>query len=330
MAAPLFTMACQSYDRMQPLREGSVRLGGAELNFLDLPVEETFFRMLKFGEFDIAELSLSSYVLTLGQGAPFVAVPVFPSRAFRHSGIYVREDSPLHDLAELTGARVGVPEYQITAAVWIRGILAEHHGVPVGSVRYRTGGLDEPGRTEKVRLDLPPDVEVTPIGPGETLSQLLLDGDLDAVYSARNPGPFNTPGGGGLRRLLADPAGAERAYHAATGIFPIMHTLVIRREVYEQHRWLARELVKACVAAKDLGLAGIGETAALRYALPWLWSEVERTREVLGDDWWPYGLAANRTTLSTFLRYSHEQGLAGRRYEPEELFAPESLATVVV
>jgi len=329
VAAPLFTMACQSYDRMQPLREGSVRLGGADLNFLDLPVEETFFRMLKFGEFDIAELSLSSYVLTLSQGAPFVAVPVFPSRAFRHSGIYVRSDSALHDPAELAGMRVGVPEYQITAAVWIRGILAEHHGVPVGSVHYRTGGLDEPGRTEKVRLDLPPDIEVAPIGPDETLSQLLLDGELDAVYSARNPGPFNTPGGG-IRRLLADPAGAERAYYAATGIFPIMHTLVIRREVYEQHRWLARELVKACVAAKDLGLAGIGETAALRYALPWLWSEVERTREALGEDWWPYGVAANRTALSTFLRYSHEQGLAARRYEPEELFAPESLAAVVV
>ena len=330
MATPVFTMACQAYDRMQPLRDSTVRLGGAELNYLDLPVEETFFRMVRYREFDIAELSLSTYVLTLAQGAPFVAVPVFPSRAFRHSGIYVRADSPVKDPADLAGATVGVPEYQITASVWIRGILAEHHGLPVPAVRYRTGGLDRPGRVEKLRLDLPPDVEVAPIDPADTLSQLLLDGGLDAVYSARNPGPFNTPGGGGLRRLFPDPAGVELAYHARTGIFPIMHTLVIRREVYEQHRWLARELVKACEQAKAVGLAGMGETAALRYALPWLWAEVERTRAALGDDWWPYGLEANRETLATFLRYSHEQGLADRRYEPEELFAPETLSEVVV
>jgi 4,5-dihydroxyphthalate decarboxylase len=325
MAAPVFTMACQAYDRMQPLRDGTVRVGGAELNFLDLPVEETFFRMLKFAEFDIAELSLSSYVMTLSKGAPFVALPVFPSRAFRHSGIYVRADSDIKDPSELAGRTVGVPEYQITASVWIRGILAEHHGLPVESVRYRTGGLDEPGRTEKVRLDLPPEVDVAPIGPADTLSQLLLDGELDAVYSARNPGPFNTPGGGGIRRLFEDPAEVERQYHARTGVFPIMHTLVIRREVYEQHRWLARELVKACAAAKDVGLAGIGETAALRYALPWLWAEVERTRSALGEDWWPYGLEANRTTLETFLRYHHEQGLSKKRLEPEALFAPETM-----
>ncbi|MGY1620899.1 ABC transporter substrate-binding protein [Geodermatophilus sp. SYSU D00965] len=330
MAAPVFTMACQAYDRMQALRDGTVRVGGAELNFLDLPVEETFFRMLKFGEFDIAELSLSSYVMTLSKGAPFVAVPVFPSRAFRHSGIYVRADSDIKDPAELAGRTVGVPEYQITASVWIRGILAEHHGLPVESVRYRTGGLDETGRTEKVRLDLPADVEVAPIGPADTLSRMLLDGELDAVYSARNPGPFNTADGGGIRRLFADPAEVERQFHARTGIFPIMHTLVIRREVYEQNRWLAQELVKACGAAKEVGLAGIGETAALRYALPWLWAEVERTRSALGEDWWPYGLESNRTTLETFLRYHHEQGLSPRQYEPEELFAPESLASFVI
>lgn len=329
MAAPMFTMACQAYDRLQPLRDGTVRLTGAELNFLDLPVEETFFRMLKFGEFDIAELSLSSYTMTLSRGAPYVAVPVFPSRAFRHSGIYVREDSPITDPAELAGATVGVPEYQITASVWIRGILAEHHGLDVASVRYRTGGLDEPGRVEKVALELPPGVEVSPIGPGQTLSQMLLDGELDAVYSARNPGPINVPGGG-LRRLFADPVAVEQDYYGRTGIFPIMHTLVIRRPVYEQHRWLARELVKACEAAKTIGLAGIAETAALPYALPWLWAEVERTRATFGADWWPYGLEANRTTLQTFLRYHHEQGLSPRIHEPEELFAPESLAAVVV
>lgn len=330
MAAPIFTMACQAYDRMQPLRDGTVRVGGARLNFLDLPVEETFFRMLRHHEFDVAELSLSSYVLTLAQGAPFVAVPVFPSRAFRHSGIYVRADSPIEDPADLNGATIGVPEYQITASVWIRGILAEHHGLPVSSVRYRTGGLDQPGRVEKLRLNLPPDIDVQPIGPTDTLSRLLVDGELDAVYSARNPGPFNTPGGGGIRRLFREPQAVELEYHAKTGIFPIMHTLVIRRDVHERNPWLAGELVKACQVAKEVGLAGIGETAALRYALPWLWVEAERTRAALGENWWPYGLAPNRTTLETFLRYSHEQGLAARRYDPQELFAPESLSAVVV
>lgn len=326
---PLFSFACQDYDRMRALADGSVRVRGARLNFLDLPVEETFFRMLTFGEFDIAELSLSSYVLTLDADCPFVAVPVFPSRAFRHSGIYVREDSPLTDPAALAGKTVGVPEYQITASVWIRGILAEYHGLPVSAVRYRTGGLDEPGRTEKVRLDLPEGVDVSPINADQTLSELLLSGHIDAIYSARNPRPFNRAGGG-IRRLFPDPVSIERDYHSSTGIFPIMHTLVIQRAVYEQHRWLAHELVKSCTAAKTAALAGIGETAALPYALPWLWAEVERTRTLLGDDWWPYGLEANRKTLTTFLRYSYEQGLAARRYEPEELFAPESLTSVVV
>lgn len=330
MPALRLTMACQGYDRMRPLLDGRVRVGGVDLNFLDLSIEETFFRMLRFQEFDIAEMSLSSYVLTLARGEPFVAVPVFPSRSFRHSGIYVRADSPVEDPGELAGGTIGVPEYEITAAVWIRGILAEHHGLPVTSVRYRTGGLDETGREEKIRLDLPSDVDVMPIGSDETLSELLVNGKLDAVYSARNPGPFNAADNGGLRRLFRDAARVERHYHARTGIFPIMHVLVLRRDVYERNRWVARELVKACRAAKEIGLAGIGETAALPYALPWLWDEVERTRSALGDDWWPYGLAQNRTTLDTFLRYSHDQGLADRRYEAEELFAPESVAHVRV
>jgi len=326
MSAPRLTLAAQAYDRLQPLFDGRVRVGGVRLNCLDLPVEETFYRMVGHGEFDIAELSLSTYVLTLARGAPFVAVPVFPSRAFRHSGIYVRDDSTLTDPAELAGGVVGVPEYQITAAVWIRGILADHHGLPVSSVAYRTGGLDEPGRVEKVALDLPDDVDVRPIGPTQTLSRMLADGELDAVYSARNPGTL----GAGVRRLFADAPSVESAYFARTGIFPVMHVLVLRREVHEQHPWLAQELVKACAEAKRIGLAGMGETAALRFALPWLWAEVERTEHVLGHDWWPYGLEPNRTTLETFLRYSVEQGLAPCRYEPEELFAPASLTRVVV
>ena len=326
MTRPHLTMAVQAYDRFRPLFDGRVQVAGVDLNCLDLPVEETFHRMVAHQEFDVAELSLSTYVLTLARGAPFVAVPVFPSRAFRHSAVYVPADSPVTEPAQLAGGVVGVPEYQITAAVWVRGILAEHHGLPVSAVRYRTGGLDAPGRVEKVPLDLPDDVEVQPIGARATLSRMLAEGELDAVHSARNPGTL----GAGVRRLFPDPPAVEADYFRRTGVFPVMHVLVIRRDVHERYRWLAQELVKACAEAKRIGLAGIGETAALPSALPWSWAEAERTRQVLGEDWWPYGLKRNRRTLDTFLRYSHEQGLAARRYDTEELFAPESLSSVVV
>jgi len=321
------TMAVQAYDRMLPLIDGSVRVKGVDLTVLDLPVEETFFRMVSHEEFDVAELSLSTYVLTLSRGDPFVAIPVFPSRAFRHSGVYVRADSPVRDPVDLAGGVVGVPEFQVTAAVWIRGILAEHHGLPVNSVRYRTGGLDAPGRVEKVPFQPQAGLAVEPIDPGRTLSELLVSGEIDALHSPRNPGPLAT---GQVRRLYDDAPAVEARYFEQTNIFPIMHVLVLRRELYERHRWLATELLKACADAKTAGIAGLAETAALPYALPWLWAEVERTRSVLGEDWWPYGLEPNRTTLSTFLRYSHEQGLADRRYEPEQLFAPETLSSVVV
>lgn len=326
----VFTMACQAYDRMDLLRRGVVGPGDASINFLDLPVEETFFRMARFREFDIAEMSLSSYTLSLDHGAPFVAIPVFPSRAFRHSAIYVRQDSPITAPSQLNGGTVGVPEYQITASVWVRGILAEHHGLPVDAVSYRTGGLNDPGRHEKIAFDNPAGVTISPIEADQTLSQLLLDGALDAVVSARNPDPYNLPGHGGIRRLFDDPESVEREYFATTGIFPIMHLLVIRRDVYDRYRWLPRELMKAAELSKQSALTGIDETAALRHALPWLWAEVERTRNALGPDWWPYGLEKNHHTLDTFLRYSHDQGLASTRRQPEELFAPETLEQVIV
>ncbi|MGO1768452.1 MAG: hypothetical protein ACTHZX_00750 [Microbacterium sp.] len=286
--------------------------------------------MARFEEFDIAEMSLSSYVLSLSRGAPFVAVPVFPSRAFRHSGVYVRADSMLSRPEDLAGRVVGVPEYQITAAVWMRGIFDEHHGLPVDAVSYRTGGLDQPGREEKLVLSLPTGLTVSPIGDDQTLSRLLLEGEIDALYSARNPSPYNASDHGGIRRLFRDVEDVERRYFSDTGIFPIMHTLVIRRDVYERNRWLPRELMKAAEESKRIGLGGMEETAALRVALPWIWAEVERTRDALGADWWPYGLEANRHVLDTFLRYAFEQGLAERRYAPEELFVPEALEQVIV
>jgi 4,5-dihydroxyphthalate decarboxylase len=320
------TLACERYDRTEALRDGRVRPAGVDLTYLPQQVEETFFRMARFGEFDAAEMSLSSYVVGLTREAPFVAIPVFPSRLFRHSGIYVSEASGIREPKDLIGKRVGLAEYQLTANVWIRGILADEHGVPVESVSYHTGGLHTPGRVEKLKVDLPPEIRVEPIGPGRTLSEMLAAGEIDALYTPRTPDSF----GHGVRRLF-DPAGpAEEDYFRRTGIFPIMHVVVLRRDVYERNRWLARSLFDAFEESKRLCEEGIDQTAAARYMLPWLHDEVARTRAVLGEDYWPYGLDRNTEVLRTFLRYSYDQGLSARKLDPEELFAPETLESTVV
>lgn len=323
------TLACWDYDRTEPLRDGRIRPDGIDLTYLALPVEETFFRMARFQEFEAAEMSLSSYVLTLFRDAPFVALPVFPSRAFRHNGIYVHTGSGIQRPEDLTGRIVGVPEYQVTAAVWIRGTLAEHHGVPVESVRYRTGGLHEVGRVEKLRFDPPANVEVTPIPSDRTLAEMLVSGEIDALYSPRTPQPY-AQGRPEVRRLFADPAAAEADYFTRTGIFPVMHVVVVRRDVYEQRPWVARSLYTAFEQARLETVRRMEETAASRYMLPWLYAEVERTRRLMGGDFWTYGLDGNETALRTFLRYSCEQGLAGRLLDPAELFVPETLESHAV
>jgi 4,5-dihydroxyphthalate decarboxylase len=322
------SLACSECDRTQGLRDGSVPVEGVSLTCIGLPVEEIFHRMARFAEFDAAELSLSSYVISLQLGKPFIAVPVFPSRMFRHSGIYVNSDSGIAEPADLIGRTVGVAEYQLTANVWIRGILQEHYGVPVTSVTYRTGGLHEPGRTEKLPLSLPDDIRVEPIGGGQTLAQMLVAGEIDALYTPRTPAPF-AQGRPEVRRLFDDSAAEEARYFAGTGVFPIMHTVVLRRDLYAEHRWLARAFFKAFEQARRRALDGIDETATLRYMVPWLPEEVARTRRLLGDDYWPYGLPANQGVLETFLRYSSEQGLAPRLLRPADLFAPETLEDFV-
>jgi 4,5-dihydroxyphthalate decarboxylase len=226
--------------------------------------------------------------------------------------------------ADLAGRTVGTPEYQMTAPVWIRGILADDYGVPVDGVTYATGGLEEPGRPEKLALDLPAGIRVERIGPDRTLSAMLAAGEIDALYTARAPSSFRD-GSGKVRRLFEDFPLVEREYFRRTRIFPIMHTVVIRRDVYARHRWVAQSLAKAFAAAQRAAYEDLAHTAALKTMLPWLTAYVEETRREMGDDFWPYGLSKNRDALATFLRYSHEQGLSRRRLEPEELFAPETL-----
>jgi 4,5-dihydroxyphthalate decarboxylase len=316
-------MACGNYDRTRPLLDGRVAVDGVDLTCLDLPVEETFFRMLRHREFDISEMSLSSYTLSLFQEQPpFIAIPVFPSRFFRHSCIFVNVDGGIRSPRDLIGKRVGSPEYQMTAPVWIRGMLSDEHQVPVTSMTHVTGGEEQPGRSEKIALELPPAIRVEPIGSGQTLSNLLETGEIDALFTARTPSSFRP--GGRVRRLFDEVPTVERDYYRRTRIFPIMHTVVIRREVYEQHRFVAQSLYKAYLLAQRLAYQELYETAALSVMLPWLTSHAEEARELMGPDFWPYGLAANLTTLDTFLRYSHEQGLSKRQLTPAELFAPET------
>jgi 4,5-dihydroxyphthalate decarboxylase len=315
------SLACWDYDRTRGIADGRIVPEGLTVDYIALPPEETFFRAARFREFDASELSLGSYVVSRRSAEPpFVAVPVFPSRSFRHSGIYVRDG--IERPEQLRGRRVGVAEYQLTANVWIRGILAERHGVPVRDVTYVTGGLEDPRRIEKIALTLPEDIRVEPAPAGTTLSELLARGEIDAIYSPRAPS--------GARRLFEDFPEHERAYYEATRIFPIMHVLAIRADVYHANRWIARSLFKAFSAARDEAVAALSEVAALKVSLPWAPAHAADARRLMGDDYWSYGVEPNRHVLAKFLEYAHDQGLGDGglgdgEQDVDALFAPETL-----
>lgn len=316
------SLSCWDYDRTRALADGRVQPDGIDLVYMPLEVEETFFRQARFREFDVCEMSLSSYCVSKFKGDPFVAIPIFPSRFFRHNCIYINERSGIREPKDLIGKRFACPEYQLTANVWARGILQDEYGVPVDSVTYVTGGEKTPGRPEKLKLDLPPSIRIEPIGPTQTLSQMLAAGEIDAFHGPRQPSTYGAPG---VRRLFENYVDVEKAYYQKTQIFPIMHTVVIKREIYERDRWVAQALFKAFSAAQQYAYEDYRQTAALKAMLPWSAAEAEETRKLMGDQWWPYGLAANEKTLETFTRYHHEQGLSPRQLSPRELFAPETL-----
>ena len=319
------TLACWNYDRTRSLADGSITPDGIDLNYLNLPVEETFFRMLRYREFEAAELSLSSYTVSLfRENPPFIAIPVFPSRYFRHSCIYIHSGSGIREPKDLASKRIGNPEYQMTAPVWIRGILSDEYGVPVTSPTYFSGGEEQPGRPEKIALSLPPEIRTQSIPSGKTLSQMIESGEIDALYTARAPSSFGRSEK--VVRLFPDYPGVERTYFAKTKIFPIMHVIVVRRDVYRENPWVIQSLYKAFLEAQRRVYEDLRDTAALKFMLPWLHAQVEETERIMGTrDFWPYGLEPNRHVLSTFLRYHFEQGLSKRHLTPEELFAPESL-----
>ncbi len=319
------TLSCWEYDRTRALQEGKVQVEGVDLTYLPLHIEETFWRMLRYQDFDAAELSMSSYMMAREKGAPrFIAIPVFPSRFFRHSFIYINTDSGIEGPGDLAGKKVGVPEYQITAAVWVRGLLQHEYGVPPAKMKWFTGGVENPGRQEKLRPDLPKEIDIQWIGPDRTLSAMLEEGELDALICAHIPSPLvrRSPK---VRRLFPNFRELEKDYYRRTKIFPIMHTVALREEVYEKNPWVAQSLCKAFSEAKKLCEETMYKYSALKYMLAWSIAEMEEERDLFGNDPWPYGLGANRHVLETLVQYSYEQGLIKKRVDIESLFAPNTL-----
>ena len=315
------TVACGDYDRTKALQDGTVQPEGIRLNYLPLQAEEIFWRMGGHQEFDASEMSLSNQITMVSRGnAPFVAIPVFPSRFFRHSCVFINTESGIKGPQDLKGKKVGAPEYSITAAVWIRGMLQDDYGVKARDMEWLVGGQEETGRKERVTLKLPPEIKVSPIAPDKTLNGMLESGEIHALISARAPSSF-VKGSPKVRRLFPNYKEVEMDYYKRTKIFPIMHVLVIRRGLYEQHPWVARSLYKAFCEAKERAIKAMHVSNTLACTLPWLFAEIDQLKQIFGPDWWPYGIEPNRQLLETLIRYMGEQGLTDKAVKVEEIFA---------
>ena len=321
MAQLPITIATGDYDRVRPVIDGRVAVEGCEIAYFPIPIEETSYRTFTNAEFDVAEVSLSSFVLARSRGEiPYIGLPVFTSRMFRHSAIYVRADSGIESPADLKGREVGVPVYAMTAALWVRGMLEDDYGVTPSDIVWRTGGLEQPGRYGAFRLDLPPEIVVAPLPDGRSLSAMLAAGEIPALVSARAPSCFAD--GDAVRRLFPDYRAAEEAYYRKTGLYPIMHLVVLRESLAEAHPWLPASLYKTFLKAKNIAVAALGDATAPHVSLPWIAAEIEAMRALLGPDIWPYGFRDNLRELQAVTRYSHAQGLAAREMDPAELFHP--------
>jgi 4,5-dihydroxyphthalate decarboxylase len=319
------SLGCCNYDRTKAIFDGRVRMEGCSLVPLALEPEEIFHRAFRGQEFDICEMSLSSHTLNVARGSSnYVAVPAFLSRAFRHSGIYIRTDRGIHSPADLRGKKVGIPEYQITANVWIRGMLLDEYGIYPSEIRWRRGGLEQPGRTERSPIALPSEIEVIQIPDNTSLSEQLRTGELDAVFGAKAPSCF-LMGDPSVARLFPDYRKAEQMYFAKTRIFPTMHVVGIRKTLVEKHPWLPVSVYKGFLEAKRLATEELAQIGHLAVSLPWSVAELDATRQLMGADYWSYGLAENLHVIETFTRYHHEQGISPRRVKPEELFYGSAL-----
>ncbi len=322
-AAVHLTLGIGDYDHTRDLMSGAVRADGIALTPLVYPVpEEIFFRFTKNLEWDVSEMSLAKFVSLASTGAsPMVGIPVFPSRVFRHSAIYVRTDRGIKTPKDLKGRTVGIPEWAQTAGLYVRGILVDDYGVDLGSIRWLQAGVNEPGRTEKVELKLPKSIRYE-ARPESSLSGMLASGEVDAVMSARVPNAF-LEGKPNIARLFPDFQNEELASYQRTGIYPIMHLIAMRRAVFEQHPWIAMNLYKAFEEAKRRSVARMRDITVSHYPYPWIVTVAAQAQATFGPDLFPYGVAANRTTLDAFCRYAHEQGVTHRRVTPDELFPRE-------
>lgn len=318
------TVACGPYDHTAALRSGEIRPEGIDLRYLRLRPHELFWRALSHREFDVCEMSLSAYTLRVSRGEDdLVGLPIFPLRSFRQSCIYVGPQSEVQGPEDLRGRRVGVPEYHQTAVLFIRGFLLDDYNIRADEIEWVQAGLQDPGREERVDLKLPSEIHLT-LERGKSLEEMLLAGQIDAIFSPATPRAFLTPSTG-VRRLFQQAQEVECDYYARTGIYPIMHLLAVKRELYEQHKWIAPELVKAFTEAKDKCLATLREGATDDSAVPFLKYQLERIRVLIGEDFLPYGVDENRVTLEAAVRYSYLQGLSACEVSVEELFAPNTL-----
>ncbi|MAY37906.1 MULTISPECIES: ABC transporter substrate-binding protein [Spongiibacter] len=319
------SVAIGNYDRNRALIDGDVQIDGVNPVFMKLSPEEIFFRAFRHREFDICELSFSSYTLSVSRGTnEYIAIPAFLSRAFRHSCIYIRNDKGINSPADLKGKKIGVAEYQLTANVWARALLEDEYGVSPSDITWVRGGMEVADRPEKVKLTLPEGVVMQPAPAGRTLNSLLEEGEIDGFIGPRTLSCFDN-GHPNVVRLFADSRTAGMNYYQKTGIFPIMHVVGVRRSLVEQHNWLPMALLKAFEHSKAAALTALSDTSATKVTLPFVEEQIEDAKKLLGDDYFSYGYKNNLETLDTFLDHHYRQGLSERRVKPEELFWPATM-----
>jgi len=326
MANLQLSIAMGDYDRNRALYDGAVQIDGVDPAFMLLNPEEMFFRSFRYADFDVSELSFSSYLVKHANGdCPYIALPVFLSRAFRHTSIYVRKDR-IRQPEDLKGKRIGLPEYQLTANVWARAMLEEDYGVRPSDVTWVRGGIDQPGRPEKIKLKLPPNVHMVDAPAETTISDMLDRCEIDGFMAPRAPfgAARNNPQ---IGWLFDDPTAVAKDYYRRTGIFPIMHVLGVRKTLAEKHPWLPGALLKAFEQSKARALDKLSDTSATKVTLPFVEEQLKAARESMGDDYWSYGVQGNLATLQAFTRYHHAQGLSSRQVPVEELFHPSTYET---
>lgn len=323
------SLAIGNYDHTNDLTNGNVRAQGIDITSLSLPIEDIFSRFIKFQEWDISEISFAKAISIVSKpDSPIILIPVFPSRAFRHSSIYIPVNSSIQSPADLQGKKIGLPEWAQTAAIFSRGLLQDEYGIDLKKNTWIQAGVNTPGRKEKVTLNLPEEFNLTR-NEHSSLSELLLTGEVDAVLSARPPNSFlEHPNK--VTRLIKNYREIELAYWKKTHIFPIMHVIAIKKSTYEANRWVAKNLLDAFETAKELSLARAADITASFYPLPWLSDYASLSKSLMGEDFWPYGIDANQSTLNAFTQYAFEQGITNRLLNIEEVFAPESLYAVKV